>query len=147
MNVMNWFTFLALSVVFVTASILWDSWRSGQLFCKPLPSRIRERPSQQAVWRQCCDSEELRNVDQLLRLICETFGFNPRDRYRFAPTDRIMDLYHSCYPRWQFWNLGDSMEIESLLMDMSQRFALEDHSWHPDITLGELVKLMKSPGE
>ena len=58
-----------------------------------------------------------------------------------------MDVYRACYPRWQFWKFGDSMEIETLMTDLSQQFAVEDESWHPDITLGEIVGMMKSPFE
>ena len=83
-------------------------------------------------------------VDHLLRILCEAFSFNPDDRYQFAPTDRIMDVYRSCYPRWMFWRIADDMEIESLTMDLQRRFQLNDAELS-EMTLAEVVELMKSP--
>jgi hypothetical protein len=76
--------------------------------------------------------------------MCEAFGFNPDDRYRLAPTDRLVDVYRACYPRWTFWNVGDNMEIESLMLDLGRWFSVDDKDWSTDITLGEIVGMMQS---
>ena len=37
------------------------------------------------------------------------------------------------------------MEIESLMQELSQQFAVDDECWHPHITLGEILGMMESP--
>jgi hypothetical protein len=85
-------------------------------------------------------------ADALLRTLCEAFSFNPDDRFQFAPTDRIMDVYRACYPRWMFWRIADAMEIESLTMDIQRRFQLNDAEVS-EMTLADVVKLIESPQE
>ena len=74
-------------------------------------------------------------------MLCDALPFNPDDRYQFAPIDRIMDVYRACYPRWRFWKLGDSMEVETLMMDFQRRFQLDDAELY-EMTLGEIAELM-----
>lgn len=83
-------------------------------------------------------------ADDLLRIFCEAFSFNPDDRYQFAPSDRIMDVYRACYPRWKFWRIADAMEIESMTMDIQRRFQLNDAEVS-EMTLAEVVEMIESP--
>lgn len=138
----NGYWILILLVVLVGGIILWDSRRSRRLFCVPLPRAFRGRESQENVWRNICDYALLEKADAFLSMLCEAFSFNPDDRYQFAPDDRIMDVYRACYPRWMFWRIADSMEIESLMMDLSRRFHFDDEEFY-EMTLGEIVKLME----
>ncbi len=131
-----------LVVLLTAAKISWDSWHSKRLFCVPLPRFYRDRPSQQAAWRKACGEDVREKADALLKTLCEAFSFNPDDRYQFAPTDRIMDVYRACYSRWRFWKIADAMEIESLMMDLSRRFQLDDAEWS-DLTLGEIAALIR----
>jgi len=71
---------------------------------------------------QARQDKDREKADALLTMLCEAFSFNPDVRYQFAPTDRIMDVYRVCYPRWMFWRIADATEIESLMMDFSTRF-------------------------
>ena len=137
---------LILLVVLVGGIILWDCRRSRRLFCVPLPRPFRDRDSQEAAWRQGHRDEMLGKADALLAMLCEAFSFNSDDRYQFPPNDRIMDIYRACYPRWQFWRIAESMEIESLMMDLSRRFHFDDEELS-ELTLGEIVELLKSPPE
>ena len=139
---MTWYLLLALLLVVVAATVVRDWMRSGRPFCVPLPRPFRDRQSQEAAWRQACQDESLDSADTLLQTLCEAVSSNPDDRYRFAPTDRILDVYQACYPRWRFWNLADSMEMETLLMELQRRFQLDDTE-ALEITLAEVVELMK----
>jgi hypothetical protein len=122
----NGILFLSLLVVLVGGIILWDYRRSRRLFCVPLPRPFRDRQSQETTWTQARRDEDREKADALLTMLCEAFSFDPEDRYQFAPTDRIMDVYRACYPRWLFWRIADDMEIESLIMDLKTRFHLDD---------------------
>jgi len=137
---------LILLVVLVGGIILWDSRRSRRLFCVPLPRAFRGRESQENVWRKTCDDALLEKADTFLSMLCEAFSFNPDDRYQFSPDDRIMDVYRACYPRWMFWRIADSMEIESLMMDLGRRFHFDDEELS-EMTLGEIVELMEPISE
>lgn len=137
---------LILLVVLVGGIILWDCGRSRRLFCVPLPRAFRDREPQTTAWRKTCDDALLKKADAFLFMLCEAFSFNPDDRYQFSPDDRIMDVYSACYPRWMFWRIADSMEIETLMMDLSARFHLDDAE-SSEMTLGELVELMEPISE
>lgn len=105
---------------------------------------FRGRQSQEVDWKQSFHSEELDKADALLETLCEAFSFKLDHRYQFAPTDRIMDIYQACYPRWRFWKISDCMEIESLTMDIQRRFQLNDAEVS-ELQLAEWVKLIKLP--
>ncbi len=138
----NGLLFLSLLVVLVGGSILRDCRRSGRLFCVPLPQPFNERQSQETTWTQACQNEDRARADVLLTMLCEAFSFNPDVRHQFAPTDRVIDVYRACYPRWMFWRIGDAMEIESLMMALSTTFQLNDAECC-EMTLAEVVELMQ----
>ncbi len=131
----------------IAAGILWDSWRSGRAFRTPLPQPYRRRLPQEAEWRQRYTDEAMAKADALLSRLCDFFTFNPDDRFRFVPGDRIQDIYRRCYPRWKFWQLGDSMEIESLGMWLEREFGIDLAHEYPEITLGDVVdQIVKHEG-
>lgn len=134
----------AFFVVVIVMAVFWDWWRSKRMFCVPLPRPFRHRDSQRADWRQNYHDDMQDKADALLRIVCDVFGFNPDDRYQFASTDRIKDIYRAYYPRWKFWNIADSLELEGLMSELGKQFGVADEDWHPNITLGELLKSMKS---
>jgi hypothetical protein len=84
----------------------------------------------------------MEKADTVLRMLCEAFLFNWDNRYMFAPDDRLQDIYQSCYPRWKFWRLGDSMELESLSLALRNEFGIEIVEHCPEITLGGLVDVV-----
>ena len=133
---------LILLAVLVGGIILWDFRRSRRLFCVPLPRPFRGRESQATAWRKIGDEALLEKADAFLSMLCEAFSFNPDDRYQLARDDPIMDVYHACYPRWMFWRIADSMESESLIMDLSRRFDFDDEELS-ELTLGEIVGLIQ----
>jgi hypothetical protein len=133
---------LILLVVLVGGIILWDCRRSRRLFCVPLPRPFRGRESQATAWRNIGDKALLENSDAVLSMLCEAFSFNPDDRYQFAPYDRIIDVYRACYSRWTFWRIADSIEIETLMMDLSRRFHFDEEELS-ELALGEIVGLIQ----
>jgi propanediol dehydratase small subunit len=147
-------TAIAIGLLVVVAlmglELLWDWRRSGRLFCTPLPRPYRDRDSQQGIWQGRFDQDELACINAVLVSFCAAFSFNPDDRYKLGPDDQIMAIYRALYPRWKFWQLGDSLEIETLMMDLRQRFGIEAHDWHPGTSLADLVGLvghLNSPAE
>ena len=131
---------LVVIVALVALGVLWDSWRSGRAFCTPIPRPYEGRGSQEAVWRDRC-GDGLGEADSVVTLLCDAFSFNPDDRFTFGPDDQVMDIYGACYPRWKLWQLGDSMEVESLMMNLDKQHGIAVEDWRPDISLGDLVEL------
>jgi len=132
---------MAVIAVLAAASILWGWWKSGRLFRKSMPAPYRDRESQKVAWQQRCGTV-LGEVDAVLTVFCDAFSFNSDDRYKFGPDDTVTDIYRACYPRWKFWQIGDSMELESLMLDLKREFGIEAEAWRPDISLGDVVELV-----
>lgn len=139
---MIWYGLLILPLILLIADVLWDWKRSGRLFYEPLPRPFRDRPSQADAWRQACPAESSDKADRLLITLCEAFGFHSDDRYQFGPMDRIWDVYQARYPRRQFWKIADSLEVETLLIELGKRFDFDDKDL-ANATLQEIVGLLK----
>jgi hypothetical protein len=81
----------------------------------------------------------MQHVDWLLSAICEAFGFPTESRYQLAPDDRLNEIYRSRYPRWKFWELGDSLELETLAMEVEKRLGDCDPKLFA-LPLGEIAR-------
>jgi len=132
---------LAVVLAAVVGGLLWDWRRSGRMFRVPIPPPYRNRTSQEAVWQERYSDARLLHVERILSALCDAFMFNPEDRYKFSPDDRLQDIYRACYPRWKIWQFGDSMEIESLIMILEKEDGIEILNYCPEISLGDLVEL------
>jgi hypothetical protein len=132
---------MAMIAALAVVSILRASWRSGRFLCEPIPVPYRDRESQQTAWQQRY-GDMLVETDAVLTVFCDAFSFNADDRYKFGPDDRITDIYRACYPRWKSWQVGDSMEVESLMLDVKRQFGIELEAWWPEISLGDVVGLL-----
>lgn len=87
-----------------------------------LPRMYRERQPSDAIWRDEF-REEFRLADDILLVFCDAFGFPDEERYKFIPDDRIMDVYTALYP--PRWSMSDSLELETLITRLQERFGLE----------------------
>ena len=132
---------LILVLVLIGLELLWDWRRSGRVFCSPVPPPYQDRDSQEAAWRKRC-GEKMGDANAVLTMLCEAFEFNPDDHYKFGPDDQVLDIYRARYPRWKGCWSGDSMEIESLMMDIEKQYGIDVEEWHSNISLGELVELV-----
>ena len=102
-----------------------------------VPTVYRNRISQKAIWEKE-HGDRMEYVDWLLGAICEAFGFPTQARYQFAPDDRLREIYRSRYPRWKFWELGDSLELETLAIESKKHLGTTDRELLT-LTLGEVV--------
>ena len=132
---------LLVVIVLIGLELLWDWRRSGRPFCVPIPRRYRDRDSQESAWRKRFGDDKSVDIDAVLTLFCEAFAFNPDSRYIFGPDDQIMEIYRTLYPRWKLWLAADSMEVETLMMELDKQCGVKAEVWRPDISLGDLVGL------
>jgi hypothetical protein len=109
-----------------------------------MPSPYHERASQEAEWRRRFTEEETKTAEVVLGLVCDSFCFNPEERLKFGPDDRLLEIYRSCYPPSRRWFRGDCMEVETLLLLLDEELGVPDSAWREEITIGEVVTLAAS---
>lgn len=101
-----------------------------------LPPPYRFRSCEGRGWRRMFPTASKDEIRSFLLLFVSAFAFADRDKLKFRPDDKILDIYRSLYPsRW----LPDALEFETLANDLQKRHALKLESiWRNDLTLGEL---------
>ncbi|WP_295994000.1 hypothetical protein [Rugamonas sp.] len=100
----------------------------------PRPYRLRSCEGQ--GWRRTFPTASKEEIRSFLLLFVSAFAFSDKDKLKFGPDDKILDVYRSLYPsQW----LPDALELETLANDLQKRYALNLESvWSDDLTLGEL---------
>ncbi len=106
-----------------------------------LPKVYSNRVSQRTTWERS-HPEATDVVEWLLKTVCQSFGFPPDSRFQFSPDDQLIEIYRSLYPRWRFWNLGESLELETLLMEVEKRLGPCDSNLVA-LPLGEIARRAK----
>lgn len=112
------------------------------MITRNLPAAYRNRDSQLPVW-EIKYAERITDVEWLLHAVCDCFGFSPEMRHQFSPLDDLAKIYRHCYPRWKFWRVGDSLELETLVHELESRMHLGDRDLFA-MTLGEIIDLLSS---
>ena len=100
-----------------------------------------------AKWLRCfpqCSKDKIR---EFLDDFVDSFGFKEKNRLKFSPDDKIMDIYGAKYPPSV---MGvDALELESFVTTLEEKYGLTLSEMNfPTITLGELFKMVtrKSSG-
>ena len=107
-----------------------------------LPRRYRFRSCEGRDWRLTFPAESKDEIRSFLLLFASAFAFADKDKLKFRPDDKILDVYRSLYPsRW----LPDALEFETLAKDLQNRYELKLESvWSDDLTLGELFTCIRN---
>jgi hypothetical protein len=101
-----------------------------------LPRPYRFRSCEGRGWRRTFPTASKDEIRTFLLLFVSAFAFADKDKLKFRPDDKILDIYRSLYPsRW----LPDALEFETLANDLQKSYLLKLESvWSDDFTLGEL---------
>ncbi len=91
------------------------------MFRTRLPNVYNNRVSQKTTWEQE-HAEGIDDVEWLLSTVCQSFGFPLDLRFQFSPDDRLIEIYRSRYPQWKIWRLGDSLELENLVVELEKQW-------------------------
>ncbi|AVS91373.1 hypothetical protein C8246_05660 [Paracidovorax avenae] len=123
----------------LAAGALWISWPGSRA-----PGPFRGRPCQGRIWKRAfphAGKEELRDF---LAMFAGSFRLHAGERLRFAPEDRILDVYAARYPRKG--GLGvDAMELEVLALETRGRYGVDLEAMRSEhLTLGELFAACRS---
>jgi hypothetical protein len=105
-------------------------------FGPSLPRPYRLRSCEGRGWRRTFPTASKDEIRSFLSLFVSAFAFADKDKLKFRPNDKILEVYRSLYPsRW----LPDALEFETLAKDLQKKYELKLESvWSDDLTLGEL---------
>lgn len=107
-----------------------------------LPRPYRFRSCEGRGWRQTFPTASKDEIRSFLLLFVSAFAFADKDKLKFRPDDKILDVYRSLYPSRC---LPDALEFETLANDLQKRYALQLGSiWSNDLTLGELFTRVRT---
>ena len=108
------------------------------LFVDGLPASIRERKCQGAAWRRAFPGAPKEAIREFLSVFVDAFAFRTNERLKFAPEDKVFEIYRSVYPKkW----LPDALELETFAKDLEKRFGFRlEPVWNDQLTLGDVFR-------
>lgn len=94
------------------------------------------------AWRRTFPSATNDDIRGFLCLFADSFGLPRRRMLRFAPTDRVLEIYRAISPPgWP-----DAMELETLDRELGNAYGLRLRDvWKESLTLGELFASANRP--
>jgi len=109
--------------------------------CRKRLQKYWSRSCMGREWRRSfprCSKEDIRTF---LELFVDAFAFSSSRRLKFAPTDKVIDVYRALYPPG---TLCDSIELECFLMNLEKTYGenLFDNCT-PDNTLGDIFEKVR----
>jgi propanediol dehydratase small subunit len=104
-----------------------------------LPKFYRERHCAGNKWQDEFPAADKREVRRFLSVFAGAFGFRDRDKLKFRPDDRLLDIYNQIYP---LKGLPDALELETLSGSLRKQYGIDlENLWSRELTLGELFKI------
>jgi hypothetical protein len=95
-----------------------------------------ERHCAGRAWRRTFPSAPRQDIRRFLTLFVDAFGFSDAHMLKFAPTDRVYEIYKAANPA-EGW--PDALELETLDMRLKATYGMELRAiWSQSLTLGEL---------
>ena len=93
-------------------------------------------------WNSTFPDSNKEDIREFLLMFTDAFAFSPRDKLKFEPDDKILDIYRALYPsKW----MADALEVETLVEDCEKKYSINFNDlWHDNLTLGELYSGVKN---
>lgn len=90
-------------------------------------------------WKVAFPNTSNNEIREFLTLLTDAFSFSEKEKLKFEPQDKILDIYKACYPV-----LGiDSLELEDYSKCIQNKYSLNfDEIWNENLTLGELFDMV-----
>jgi hypothetical protein len=91
------------------------------------------------AWRRTFPASSSDDIRRYLGLFAKAFFFPAEAALKFAPTDRVIDVYRAAYPEP---DMPDAMEVETFVREFQAQYAVKlPETLQPGVTLGELFAL------
>lgn len=99
-------------------------------------------------WTRNCTGSEWRKqfpqaskdaIREFLECFIKGFAFSSKNRLKFNPDDKIMDVYRALYPN-EGW--PDALELETFSIYLEKKYRLDLASiFNDELTLGQIFKM------
>ena len=78
-------------------------------------------------------------IRDFLQIFVDAFLFDPKDKLKFKPNDKIIDVYDAVYPE-KCW--GDTLEFVYFVDDIKDKYGIDlDKLGKEGLTLGEIFEM------
>ncbi len=104
------------------------------------------RPCAGRQWRQRFPNATKQDVRSFLQAFLDAFGFSKKNRLKFNPDDKVMDVYRTIYPPG---SAVDSMELETFALKLEREYGVDlVTAWKPEeTTLGDVFEMTRNPNK
>jgi hypothetical protein len=127
---------IALIITVIAIVIAW-SFYTGHV-----PKKYRIRNCTGKNWKVKFPDTPKEDIRKFLFLFTDAFAFSRKQKLKFEPDDKILDIYKALYPaKW----MADSLEVETLSEDIEREYNVNFASiWHENLTLGDLFSKVQN---
>ena len=112
------------------------------IFDGTLPKKYRNRYCAGKNWKKAFPDAPKDEIRKFLLLFTDAFAFSSKNKLKFEPNDKVIDIYRELYPsKW----MEDALEVETLAADIEREYSVNfNNIWHDDVTLGEMFSKIKN---
>ncbi|MCH4296697.1 hypothetical protein MJ923_20545 [Shewanella sp. 3B26] len=127
---------IALIIIVLALAIAWS------VYIGDVPKKYKVRSCTGKHWKTAFPHSTKEDIRKFLLLFTDAFAFSPKQKLKFEPEDKILDIYKALYPKkW----MADSLEIETLAEDIEKVYQIDFASiWHENLTLGDLYSQVQN---
>lgn len=95
-------------------------------------------------WRERFPEAPKEDIREFLREFTEAFGFGKKRALKFAPDDKIGEIYRTRYPTA---GLPDRLEMVDFALMLERRYGVDmTGRWREDVTLGDIFAMTQEKG-
>ena len=122
--------------IFILSVFVWVIVFDGTIADDTLPKKYRKRSCSGRSWKKAFPKNSKTEIRNFLLLFASAFAFSSKNKLKFEPEDKVLDIYRELYPsKW----MPDALEIETLAEDLEKEYSISFNDlWHEDVSLGEI---------
>jgi len=104
------------------------------------------RPCTGMEWRHSFPLAADDEIRAFLATFTDAFIFKSKNRLKFSPDDRLMDVYQNIYPPG---SISDAMELETFALALERAYGIDltEIGIPENLTLGQIFEMTKNPNK
>jgi len=128
-------TIVAVTIL-ILISVAWTTYTGD------IPKKYRVRKCTGRNWKEKFPDSSKDEIRKFLGVFTDAFAFSGKQKLKFEPEDRILDIYKTLYPReW----MADALEVETLAEAVEAEYGIKfEGLWSEGLTLGALFMAVKN---